>query len=135
MSGTVRDMDREALVKALGGLRIAVGAGSWLTPNLSGSLFGIKASKNEQAPYVARLFGARDVGLAYGALTTTGEAQDQWLTVGLACDVADAAAGFIGGRAGYLGKASSALVTLTALSAAAMGMAALKAPAESSAGL
>ena len=126
-------MDRETLVKALGGLRIAVGAGSWLTPNLSASLFGIKPSKNEQAPYVARLFGARDVGLAYGALTTSGEAQDQWLTVGLACDIADAAAGFIAGRAGYLGKGSRPMVTLTAISAAAMGAAALKAPAESGA--
>jgi hypothetical protein len=122
-------MDRESTIKALVGLRMAVGIGSWVAPRFSGSLFGIDAGANEQAPYVARLFGARDAGLAYGALTASGEAQNHWLAVGLACDLADAAAGFAAGRGGYLGRASSVMVTVTALAAAGMGVAALQAPA------
>lgn len=122
-------MDRDGAVKALAGLRLVVGVGTWLTPRLSGSLFGIDPARNPQAPYVARLFGARDAALAAGALSSSGDAQDQWLTLGLACDLADTAAGVFAGRGGYLGKASSAMVTGAALSAVAMGVAALRAPA------
>jgi hypothetical protein len=118
-------VDRDGTIKAIGTLRAAVGAGAWIAPRLSGRLFGIDPAKNLQAPYVGRLFGARDVALAYGALTSEGEAQDRWLTAGLACDLADAAAGIAAGRGGYLAPVSSVLVTATALAAAALGAAAL----------
>jgi hypothetical protein len=122
-------MERQQIVKQLAGMRLAVGAGSWLTPRVSGKLFGLDASDNPQAPYIARLFGVRDAALGIGALSSSGEAQQQWLTLGLACDVADTAAGIFGGRGGYLGKTSAVLVTGAAIAAAAMGAAALRAPA------
>ena len=118
-------MDRGRAITALAGLRVAVGVASWSTPRVAGKLFGLDAAANPQSPYLARLFGARDIALAWGVLASEGEVQRQWLTAGLACDVADALAGYAGGRGGYLPKLTSALVTATALSAVALGAVAL----------
>jgi len=118
-------MDRKNAITALAGIRVAVGVGSWATPRVAGKLFGLDAGANPQSPYLARLFGVRDIALAWGVLSTEGDAQRQWLAAGLACDVADVLAGYAGGRGGYLPKLTSALVTATALSAVALGSAAL----------
>jgi len=114
-------------VNVLVGLRFAVGAASWATPRLAGKLFGLDAEANPQAPYLARLFGARDLALAWGAVGADGEARRQWLLAGLACDAADVLAGVAGGRGGYLPKQTSVLVSATALSAAGLGAVALRA--------
>jgi hypothetical protein len=119
-------MDRDTAVKGLAGLRAVIGVSSWATPRAAGKLFGIDPGRNDQAPYLARLFGARDAGLAYGALATGGQEQDRWLMVGLACDAADAAAGIAGHRGGYLDPLTSFLVTGTALAACALGAVALR---------
>jgi hypothetical protein len=123
-------MDRPTAVSALAGLRTAVGVASWVTPRTSGRLFGIDPGRNDQAPYLARLFGARDAGLAYGAYSTSGAEQDRWLVVGLACDAADAAAGIAGHRGGYLDPVTSFLVTGTAIAACALGAVALRSKPE-----
>lgn len=120
-------VERDEAVKLIAGLRTAVGVGAWVTPRLSGQLFGIDPTRNKQAPYLARLFGVRDVGLAYGSLQAEGQAQELWLMVGLACDAADAAAGIAAGRGGYLKPVSSALVFGTAIAAMALGAVALRA--------
>ena len=112
-------------VKALAGLRIAIGVASWATPRLAGRVFGLDAEGNPQAPYLARLFGVRDVALGWGALSSEGDTRRQWLLAGIACDIADAFAGVAGGRRGYLPRLTSGLVTGTAISAAALGGAAL----------
>ncbi len=119
-------MDRKRTIKTLACVRVAIGAGAWATPRLAGKLFGLDASANPQSPYLARLFGARDIALAYGALASEGEAQRRWLAVGIACDLADAAAGIAGGRGGYLPKLSSAMVSATAISASVLGVLALR---------
>lgn len=118
-------VERQKLINGLAGLRLAVGVSSWATPRAAGRLFGLDAEANPQSPYLARLFGIRDVALAWGALSSTGSAQRQWLVAGLACDAADAVAGIVGGRAGYLPPVTSVLVTGTAVSAALLGAAAL----------
>lgn len=118
-------MERANAVNALVGLRLAVGVSAWSAPRFAGSLFGLDARANPQAPYLARLFGVRDAALAWGALRSDGDAQRQWLLAGMACDVADALAGIAGGRGGYLPRLTCVLVTGTALAAAALGGAAL----------
>jgi hypothetical protein len=119
-------MDRKRAISTLAGLRVAIGVASWSTPRVAGRLFGLDAGANPQSPYLARLFGVRDVALAWGVLASEGDVQRQWLTAGLACDAADALAGYAGGRGGYLPKLTSVLVTATALSAAGLGAAALR---------
>jgi hypothetical protein len=119
-------MSRSTTLTTLGALRLAIGTASWATPRLAGKTFGLDAAANPQSPYLARLFGVRDIALGYGLLTTTGETRKQWLAIGAACDVADALAGVAGARGGYLPKVTSALVTVTAVAAAGLGVAALR---------
>src|SRR4051794_38556539 len=84
---TVPRMNRDSAIKQLGAVRAVVGAASWVAPRLSGKAFGLDSADNPAAPYLGRLFGARDVALAYGAMSTSGEDQDRWLVAGLGCDV------------------------------------------------
>ena len=121
----VAGVNEKSALSALVGLRVAVGVASWLTPRPAGKLFGLDVAANPQAPYLARLFGARDVALAWGTLSSEGGARRQWLLAGLACDAADALAGVAGARGGYLPKLTGALVTGTALSAVALGAVAI----------
>jgi hypothetical protein len=118
-------MSENDAVKALAGVRILIGVSSWLTPRVSGRLFGLDAKANPQSPYLGRLFGVRDIALGVGALASEGDARRLWLTAGLACDGADALAGVAGGARGYLPKFTSLLVTATALTAVGLGVAAL----------
>jgi hypothetical protein len=112
-------------ISTIAGLRAAVVAGAWLAPNLSGKLFGLDPDANPQASYLARLFGIRDIALAAGALGTDGDARRKWVQLGLVCDVADAAAAYLGGRNGTLPKPAAVMTGVTALVAAGMGVQAL----------
>ena len=113
--------------QTLSTLRFAIGAGSWLAPNLSGKLFGLDPDANPQAAYLGRLFGVRDFMLGVGVRTGDTASRRLWWQVGIACDVADAAAGYLAGRNGSLPKHAAVMVTGTALVAAGLGAAALAA--------
>ena|SRR5437870_958971 len=114
-------MNSDSTVKSMARGRIAVGAGAWLAPNLFGRALLLAPQNNPQAPYLARLFGARDVALGVGTLAARGEARQTWLVAGLACDAADAAAAVLGGRRGYLSTVASALLAAPAVAATAVG--------------
>jgi len=115
----------EASVKALAGLRIVVGLLSWFAPNLAGTLFGLDVKRNKQAPYLARLFGVRDVALGIGTLMAKGSSRRTWLQMGLLCDGADAAAAGLGHRDGYLDAQTAIMVAAPAVVAVGLGSAAL----------
>jgi hypothetical protein len=119
-------VDRNTAIKNVSAVRAVVGAVSWIAPGAAGRLFGMDVAANPQAPYLGRLFGARDVALAAGTLTTTGESQDLWLKAGIGCDIADAAAGLAAWRGGYLSSFSGLLVTAAALNGVALGLMALR---------
>ena len=119
-------MPNETIIQSLVGVRGAIGTGAWLAPRLSGRLFGLDPAANPQAPYLGRLFAARDAALAFGLSSSTGSERAQWLRIGIACDLADAAAGLLAGRRGELPGRATILVTGTALGAAALGIVALQ---------
>lgn len=119
-------MAESNVVRSLAVARLAIGGAAFAAPGLAGKAFGLDVAGNPQAPYLARLFGVRDAALGIGILTSQGEARRQWVTIGLGCDAADAVAGIAGGRAGYLPKLTTALVTGAALSAIALGAGALR---------
>ena len=111
----------------LSGIRLGVGAGAWLAPNLTGKLFGLDPDANPQLAFMARLFGVRDVALAVGTGATPPAARKVWWQVGIACDLLDAGAAYIAQRNGSVSRVSAVLAGVTALSAAALGAAALAA--------
>ena len=106
--------DREKAVTAIAAGRVGIGVAAYLAPNLSGRLFGLDPDGNPQASYLGRLFGARDVALGAGALRSPRKQKDAWVAAGMACDVADVAAGALAGMRGTLPPASAAMVTATA---------------------
>jgi hypothetical protein len=113
--------------KLLSSLRVAIGVGAWLTPNLAARLFGLDAGANPQLSYMARLFGVRDVALAVGTNQTTGASRRVWWQIGIACDLGDAVAAYLGGRNGSLSKLTVILAGGTAVAAAGLGVAAMQA--------
>src|SRR3954452_22024121 len=119
-------METESTIKALAGIRLAIGAAAWLAPRAAGKGFGLDPAANPQSPYLGRLFGARDVALGLGTLQATGEARQQWLKIGVGVDAADAVAAIAAGRAGYLHPVSAALVFAPAAAAVVLGLAALR---------
>jgi hypothetical protein len=115
-------MKPDDAVRNISMIRIAVGAGAWLAPKLTGKAFLLDLDANPQAPYLARLFGARDVALGYGNMTSSGSARTKWLMAGLACDVADALAAYAGGRSGSLSRLQTVILTVPALTGIGMGV-------------
>ena len=60
----------ETLLDLLVGLRAALAAGAFLAPQTLQRVLGIDPLLNPAAPYLLRLFGARDGYLAYDVLTS-----------------------------------------------------------------
>jgi hypothetical protein len=124
-------MNSEQAVRNVAFIRLVVGVGAYLFPRLAGRLFGLDSVGNPQSPYLARLFGIRDIALAIGALQTSGEAQRTWVQVGVLCDVADTGAALMGQRAGYLTTPTAVMVAIPAVTATALGVQGLQAPSSS----
>ena len=111
----------------LAGLRVAIGAGAWVAPTFTAKLFGLAPKDNPQMSFMARLFGARDIALGIGTTQTSGPSRRLWWQIGIVCDLVDAAAAYLGGRNGSIPKFAALLAGSTALSAAALGVAAMNA--------
>lgn len=111
---------------ALVGVRGTIGVLALLFPRFAGRLFGIDPDENPAVPYVARLFGARELFMAAPFLDESMEdVQDYALRAGVAVDSADVVAGLFAGARGYLGKRATLMVTSTAAVAALLGLKAL----------
>ena len=85
----------DAGVVALAAMRIGIGGLAWAKPDLTSRLFGFTAP-DEQGRYLWRLFGVRDLVVGLGTVTSSGDRRRTWARVGMACDVADGAAGALG---------------------------------------
>jgi len=119
-------MSRKTAINALIVSRTAFGIAAWFFPRLTAKALGFDMQRNAQLPYLARLVGTRDVILAYGLLTTEGDAQRQWLRIGLANDGADTVAAIAGGAGGYFSKRTTAMATAAALAPMVRGVIALR---------
>jgi hypothetical protein len=104
-------------------LRIAIGVGSYAFPELTGKVFGFKDTDNQETVFMARLFGARDLVLGAGVLTSSGDARKLWWRLGILADAADAGAGVLGLKGGGP-KRAMIMSTATALAAVGLGIAA-----------
>ncbi len=111
----------------LSGIRLGVGVGAWVAPNLTGKVFGLDSYANPQMAFMARLFGARDVALAVGTNGTLPAQRQLWWQIGIACDLLDAGAAYLSYKDGTVPKVSAILAGGTALAAAGLGAAAMSA--------
>jgi hypothetical protein len=106
--------------------RIAVGAVALGNPPLAGKLFQLDVARNPQLPYLARLFGSREIALGLLTLVSRGTARRNLVLAGIAIDAADAATGFLGVREGYVSKATAAALAGPAVGAVLSGLAGLR---------
>ncbi len=113
--------------KLLSATRTVIGVSAWAAPGVTGRLFGLDPAANPQMSYMARLFGVRDVALAVGTTQTTGPSRRVWWQIGIACDLADAVAAYLGKRNGSLSTVTALAAGGTALVAAGLGVAAMQA--------
>lgn len=96
-------MDPLQARRTLALIRAAVGVGALFAPRLTGKAFGIDADANPAAPYLARLFGARELYMAAPFLMPAPGLDEQELSSrAVPVDAADAVAAFLAGVRGYL---------------------------------
>lgn len=84
--------------------RIAIGAVSLASPGLAGKLFRLDVEENPQLPYMARMFGSREIVLGAVTLAARGKARRKLVAVGIAVDGADAYAGIDAMRTGAVSQ-------------------------------
>jgi hypothetical protein len=108
------------------GIRGALGTCALLFPKLTGRVFGIDPEANPAAPYLARLFGIRELFMAAPFLDDELEGTQRYaLEAGVVVDATDAAAGLLAGATGALPKRAALMATATALFAVVLGILAL----------
>lgn len=96
-------MDPLSARKTLAGIRAGLGAGAILAPRLTGKVFGIDVDANPAAPFLARLFGARELYLASPFLMPAPGLDEQELASrAVPVDAADTVAALAAGLRGYL---------------------------------
>jgi hypothetical protein len=105
--------------------RIALGAASFAAPGLALRAMMLDAD-DPQAPFLLRLFGARDVALGVVTLLAAPEARPALVKVGVAVDLSDAAAAGLAARAGALRGLPATLIAGTASGAVVTGLLALR---------
>ncbi|WP_436795056.1 hypothetical protein [Actinospongicola halichondriae] len=120
-------MDPLTARKTLAGIRAALGVGALLAPRLTGKLFGIDADESPAAPYLARLFGARELYMASPFLMPAPGLDEQELAArAVPVDAADTVAAFAAGLKGYLPWRAAIPAAATAAVATWLGTAAAK---------
>jgi hypothetical protein len=119
-------MAKERLIQAIGVTRAAIGVAVFVAPRVCLDRAGLPAASNPQAPYLARIAGARDLGLGLGVLAAGPQARRGWALTALGCDAADAIAGAAGWRGGYLETRTGAIFTGTAIGAVLLGAISLR---------
>lgn len=96
-------MDVLTARRTLAQVRLAVGVGALVAPRVTGKLFGIDPAANPAAPYLARLFGARELFMAAPFLMPApGLDEAELASRAVPVDAADAAAALVAGLRGYL---------------------------------
>ena len=96
-------MDPYTARTTLAGIRAGIGLGALVAPRLTGKLFGIDVAENPAAPYLARLFGARELYMASPFLMPAPGIDEQELAArAVPVDAADALASLVAGLRGYL---------------------------------
>lgn len=93
-----------------------LGAAAYLAPTTTARSLGINPTDNPALPYLARVFGARDIVLAILGATATGQARRNLVLAMAAIDTFDITSALLGRRGRYLTTpAATALAAVAVL--------------------
>jgi hypothetical protein len=106
--------------------RIAVGMLALLRPAVAAKLFGVDIANNPQGPFLARLFGSREVAIGTATLLARGSTRRNLVLAGIGVDAADAATGVLGIRDKSMPVRSGALLIVPAVLAVLAGISGLR---------
>ena len=106
--------------------RIAVGAVALADPQLAGKLFQLDPANNPQLPYVARLFGSREIALGAATLVARGTTRRNLVLLGVLVDAADAGTGYLGIQEGSVSKQTGGALIGPAIGAVLAGLLGLR---------
>lgn len=84
--------------------RIVVGAVALADPRLGARLFQLDPTANPQVPFMARLFGSREVAIGTATLLARGRTRRNLVLLGVLVDAADAGTGYLGIQDGSVTK-------------------------------
>jgi hypothetical protein len=107
--------------------RIAVGAVSFAQPGVAAGMFGLDIENNPQGPYLARLFGSREMAIGAATLLARGNTRRNLVLAGIGIDLADAATGVLGIRDKSVSTKTGAMLIVPAALAVLSGFAGLRA--------
>lgn len=111
-------LSRAGQALALG--RALAGAGAWLAPATTWRLTGLGALPDPgSSVVVSRLFGVRDLALAWGVAQPDRRLRQQALRVGVVLDCVDTVSGLLGQRGG---APRASLIGVSAGAAALVGL-------------
>jgi len=82
--------DSAQLRKILVGARLTLGLISFVLPRTMMNLFGLSSIRNPSGPYIARLFGVREMLMAYQLYQASDEELEEVLRQGIMVDGSDA---------------------------------------------
>ena len=106
--------------------RIVVGAVSFAKPSLAAGMFGLDVANNPQGPYLARLFGSREIALGAATLLARGSTRRNLVLAGIGVDLADAVTGVLGIQDRFVPVRTGAMLAAPALGAVLSGFAGLR---------
>jgi hypothetical protein len=106
--------------------RIAVGLVSFLQPALAAKMFGLDVANNPQGPYLARLFGSREIAIGSATLLARGKTRRNLVLAGIGVDAADAVTGVLGIQDKSVSTRTGAMLIVPATLAVLSGIAGLR---------
>jgi hypothetical protein len=107
--------------------RIAVGAVAFAKPDLAAGMFGLDLPNNPQSPYLARLFGSREIALGVLTLAAPDTVRRNQVLAGIGVDIADAVTGVLGIQDKSVPVKTGAMLVAPAVGAVFSGIAGLRA--------
>jgi len=107
--------------------RIAVGAVAFARPDVAAGLFGLDVANNPQSPYLARLFGSREIAVGVLTLASRGTTRRNLVLAGIGIDLADAVTGVLGIQDKSVPVRTGAMLVAPAVGAVLSGVAGLRA--------
>jgi hypothetical protein len=106
--------------------RVVIGGIVLGSPEVGAKLFRLDPAANPQMPYMARLFGSREIVLGAATLLARGKTQRNLILAGIGVDAADAAAAVLGGQEGTLDRTTQVMLTVPAALAVVAGVVGLR---------
>lgn len=101
--------------------RIVIGVCAFVAPELTAKVFGLAPADNPHLPYMARMFGAREIAVGGITLVSSGSTRRNLALVGVAIDASDAATGALELQANRIPKSAGILLIGVATGAVVSG--------------